>query len=127
MRNMNDGTDRRRRSRRSLNSVVTIQVGAHVGRLLDVSDIGLRFEVDWPAEDQIPSTMTLVVGTQRVAIPVIVAWKLQEDDRPWICGALVSADAKAEWVRLLATLDLMGDDHNRRNFLLIKGGGASTD
>ena len=85
---------------------IPIYIGARAGRLLDVSDIGLRFELDWPAEDEIPSTMILAVGTQSVTVPVIVVWKLQEGDRPWICGALVSAHGRAEWRRLLATLSL---------------------
>ena len=124
---MNDATDRRRRPRRSLNSVIPIRVGAHAGRLLDVSDMGLRFEVDWPAEDEIPSTLILLVGTQSVAVPVILAWKLREGARPWICGALVAADAKVEWQRLLTTLGLTSRHEARRNFLVIEGGGASTD
>ena len=101
---MNSWMDRRSGPRRSLNSVIPIRVDAHSGRLLDVSDSGLRFELDWPANDQIPSAVTLFVGTQSVAVPVIVAWKLQEGNRPWVCGALVSADGKAAWRRLLPML-----------------------
>jgi hypothetical protein len=105
---MNDEIDRRRSPRRSVNAIVPISIGAHVGRLLDVSDIGLRFELDWPAEDEVPSTLTLLIGTPSVAVPVVVAWKLREGDSPWICGALVATGGQAEWRRLLATLGAVG-------------------
>src|SRR5688572_3586896 len=48
---MNDATDRRAKPRRSLDTVIPIHVGAYAGRLLDVSDIGLRFELASPSED----------------------------------------------------------------------------
>ena len=101
---MKDATNRRSGPRRSLNSLVSIRVGPHSGRLLDVSDAGLRFELDWPADDEIPATMTLLLGISSVAIPVIVAWKSRQGDRPWTCGALVSSDGKAEWRRIVAML-----------------------
>ena len=107
---MKNWTDRRNGPRRSVNAVIPIRVGAQAGRLLDVSDVGLRFELDWPVDDDIPSTITLLVGFQSVALPVIVAWKLREGDRPLICGALVSEDGTAEWRRLLPTLAVI-DSH----------------
>ena len=121
---MNEATDRRRSSRRSLNAIVPVHVGGHGGRLLDVSDIGLRFTVDWPAEDEIPSTATLLVGPQRVPVPVIVAWKVRDGDGPLMCGALVAAEGKGDWRRVLATLNV-GPHEARRNFLVIEGGSSS--
>src|SRR5687767_2286984 len=119
---MNHPTERRSSPRRILDAVIPIHIGAHRGRLLDVSDIGLRFEVDWPAEDEIPATLTLLVGPQGAPVPVIVAWKLREGEHPWICGALVSPEGQAEWWRLLTTLGLRGGDGAPRNFLVINGG-----
>ena len=45
---------------------------------------------------QDPVDTGVAIATQRVAMQVVVAWKLQEGDRPRICGALVSADGRAE-------------------------------
>jgi len=101
---MSNWTDRRNGPRRLVSAIIPIRVGAQAGRLLDVSDVGLRFELDWPADDEVPSTITLLVGFQSVALPVIVAWKVRNSDRPWVCGALVSPEGRAEWRRLLPTL-----------------------
>jgi len=98
---------------RPLRTSIPIHVGDRTGRVLDVSRIGLRFELDWPPEDEVPSAMTLTIANPSVTVPVIVVWKLQEGRGPWICGAIVAADRRAEWRRLLATAFLT-DGHEAR-------------
>ena len=96
--------DRRRRPRTEPPPGVALHIGPYRGRLLDVSDVGLRFDVDCPPEAEIAASATVVVGEPSVAVPVTVVWTRREGTRPPICGALVAADGLAGWRQFLATL-----------------------
>jgi hypothetical protein len=97
-------SDRRSAPRRPLISFIPISIGPHPGRLLDMSDIGLRFEVDAPADAEVRAATTVVLGKSGTAVPIAVVWTSHEGNGPWICGALVAEHGRAEWHMFLATI-----------------------
>lgn len=103
--NMDAGADRQRQApRRPTPSVVAVRVGSYTGRLLDVSDVGMRFELDWPPDTEVPGTITVVIGDAGVAVPVRIVWTWHEVAKLRICGGMVAPDGVAEWRRFLSTL-----------------------
>jgi hypothetical protein len=101
---MEDWSDRRSGPRRPLISFVPIRIGPHSGRLLDMSDIGLRFELDAPAGAELRAATTVFLGRSSTAVPITVVWTSHEGDGPWICGALVAEHGRADWHAFLATV-----------------------
>ena len=95
---------KRQSPRRSPRSVVALRIGADAGRLLDVSDLGLRFELDCPPRRDLPPTIAVVVAEHDVAVRVTVMWTRQQAPGVRICGGVVAADGIAQWQRFVATV-----------------------
>jgi len=90
-------TDTRRAARRPLTLPVSIRVGSHLGRVLDVSGQGMRLEIHSADDLALRDTLTLHLGSAGLAVHVKVSWQRRLGDRTWICGAEVLPDAQPAW------------------------------
>ena len=101
---MTDDSDKKRQvPRRPTRSPVPVRIGSYKGRLLDVSEFGLRFAVNSPPDRDVPVTVTVVVGEPGSAVPVRVVWTSYEAGMR-LCGCLIAPHGLQEWRRFVATV-----------------------
>ena len=101
---MNVINNRRRLPRESPRVEVALRTGPYSGRVLDVSDVGLRFELDCPPETDFAAIETVVLGAPGVHVAVKVVWTRCEGTARPICGALVAERARVGWREFLGGL-----------------------
>jgi DNA-binding NarL/FixJ family response regulator len=97
-------TETRRAVRHPLTLPVSIRVGSHLGRVLDVSSEGMRMEIHSADDVALEGTLTLHLGSPAFAVPVAISWRRRVGERTWICGATVLPDAQPTWRAFLGSL-----------------------
>lgn len=90
--------------RRPVTTPVSMSVGPLAARLLDVSDTGVKLEVDCVAGVELPASLTLRFVDSDASVRVDVVWKRGKGDATWLCGAVVAHASKPQWRALLNTL-----------------------
>lgn len=96
----------RRWARRTVAAGCTAFVEQWPARVLDVSDGGVRLEVERGPGTWLPVSFRLMLPDAGLSVPVDVVWKRRRGDRTWVCGAAVSDEHRRAWRRLLDALPL---------------------
>jgi DNA-binding response OmpR family regulator len=90
--------------RRPVTIPVSVNAGSLAARLLDVSNKGVKLEVDCLVGVELPASLTLRFGEDDASVGVDVVWKRGKNDATWLCGAVVAHASKPQWRALLNTL-----------------------
>ena len=94
----------RRWFRKPLASAIPISANQLSGRLMDVSDGGMRLEIDSGGVD-LPSTLAVSLPREDRSFQVDVMWKFHKGSGVWLCGAAVAeGDARRAWREFVDTL-----------------------
>jgi DNA-binding response OmpR family regulator len=96
--------DTRAEPRRPLTTPVSVSAGPLAARVLEVSNRGVKLEVDCGAGVELPSSLTLRFVDHDASVRVEVAWKRGKSDNVWLCGAIVAHASEPQWRALLNTL-----------------------
>jgi CheY-like chemotaxis protein len=94
----------RRWARRAMPAGCHVLVEHWPARVLDVSDGGVRLEVERGPGAWLPLSFRLTVPESGKAVPVEVVWKRRRGDHTWICGASVAEEHRRAWRQLIAML-----------------------
>ena len=97
-------TDTRRAPRKPVTTGIAVRVGQETARVLDVSESGVRLEVQSAASAGGPTSLTLVFVESGVSVPVDVVWKRQTDEMTWVCGATIVRGVESQWRTLVGSL-----------------------
>ncbi|OFW38075.1 MAG: hypothetical protein A3F70_09955 [Acidobacteria bacterium RIFCSPLOWO2_12_FULL_67_14] len=95
---------RRAAPRRRLVIPVAIRVVDKPGRVLDVSERGVGFEVGVSRDGALPPDVVLNFVSIGQSVTAKLVWTLERDESTWICGASITDDALPRWRALLQTL-----------------------
>lgn len=94
----------RRWARRAMPADCHVLVEQWPARVIDVSDGGVRLEVQRGPGAWLPLSFRLMVPESGKAVPVDVVWKRRRGDHTWICGAAVAEEHRRAWRQLVAAL-----------------------
>lgn len=94
--------DTRAEPRRSLLIPVTVTAGPLTARLLDVSNSGVKLEVECAGGAELPASLTLRFPDE-ASVRVDVVWKRGRNGTSWLCGAAVAHASQPQWRALLGT------------------------
>ena len=95
---------RRAAPRRRLVIPVAIRVVDKPGRVLDVSERGVGFEVGVSSDGALPPDVVINFVSIGQSVTAKLIWTLERDESTRICGASIADDALARWRALLRTL-----------------------
>jgi len=90
--------------RRPVTIPVSVNAGSLAARLLDVSNRGVKLEVECLVGVELPASLTLRFGEDDASVGVDVVWKRGKNDSSWLCGAVVAHASEPQWRALLNTL-----------------------
>jgi CheY-like chemotaxis protein len=94
--------ERRRSTRRRITADLPVEANAMPARILDLSEQGMRLEIQRPLVVALPPSLRLVFPVYALTVDVDVVWSAKDASGRWQCGASVGADANPDWARLLA-------------------------
>jgi len=94
-----------RRWRRRPVAGITAHVGDQPARIVDVSYVGVKFEIRPPNESELPQTF-LLKFPNAMALQADLVWKSLLNDEMWVCGAAVWPEESSarQWFGLVDTM-----------------------
>jgi hypothetical protein len=95
----------RKSPRKRVDTDVRVQ-GAAAARVLDVSNEGLRLQIERTSGAWLPLAFEIAFLTTDVTVPVNVVWKRRVAEGCWMCGAAVWPDHQDAWRALVGDLDV---------------------
>jgi len=91
----------RRYVRKPLTRPLTAWVHDQPVRILDVSDGGLRLELERRPKERLPQSLSMTVPTSNLAIEVNVVWQKPSGESGWLCGATIPETSQPAWRELV--------------------------
>ncbi len=83
-------TTSRRWTRKRVVGELPARVKDSPARVLDISYGGVRFEIERPADGEIPASFDFTIPASALSVQVDLVWKSRSGERNWLCGAVVS-------------------------------------